>query len=170
MKPALIIIAPVGYQDVELDGTRKGLVAGGYDIVIASSVTGMCHGKFGGTETATIALHDVNVNGYDRLAFIGGPGASALVHDIGALNVARMAVKASIPLGAICVAPMILATAGVLSGKHATVFDDGTKTQINFIEQHGATFTDETVTVDGKIVTGNWPKAAEEFGRALNSL
>lgn len=167
MKPALIIIAAVGYQDVELAGTKKGLIDAGYDIVIASSVTGMCHGKFGGTETASIALHDVNVDSYDRIAFIGGPGASALVQDIGALNIAKMTVKEGIPLGAICIAPTILAAAGVLKGKRATVWDDGQNTQINFIEQHGAHFTDELVTVDGKIVTGNGPKASEEFGRVL---
>ena len=78
MKKSLLIIAQQGFQDVELDGTRKGLVDAGFSIVLASTEAGECTGKFGGKETATVALRDVNVADYDRIAFIGGPGAGGV--------------------------------------------------------------------------------------------
>lgn len=167
MTPALIIIAQKGYQDKELAGTRKELEEAGFNVTLASTEAGTCSGKLGGTETAKIALRDVVVPRFHRIVFIGGPGAHELAADVDALNVARAAVKAQIPLGAICIAPTILAAAGVLQGKKATVWDDGERTQIKFLEEHGATYSGEVVTVDGLIVTGNGPEAAEEFGRVL---
>lgn len=169
MKPALIVIAQEGFQDVEFAGTKQGLEAAGFPIVIASTEAGECTGKFGGKEIASIALRDVVVTNYDRIAFIGGPGAHALVDNFDALNVARTTIEAGIPLGAICIAPKILANAGLLKGKNATVFDtDGSNEQ--FLINHGAIYTGESVTVDGLVVTANGPDAAEEFGRRFAGL
>lgn len=127
-------------------------------------------GKFGEKIDATVALKDIVVENYDRIAFIGGPGAFAYASDADALKIANDAVRAGIPLGAICIAPTILAKARVLDGKKATTWDDGEGTQIALLEKMGATYTGDTVTVDGLIVTGNGPEAAEEFGKAFAVL
>lgn len=164
---ALLIIAKHGYQDYELKGTRDGLSAAGFEIVIASTDAGPCAGKFGGSEEATVALRNVRVTEYDRIAYIGGPGAGTLKDDSHALRIAREAMEAGLPLGAICIAPTILAAAGVLKGKRATVWDDGQGTQIAFLTSHGALFTGESVTTDGRIVTGSGPDAAEAFGKTF---
>ena len=169
-KKALIIIAQTGFQDKELEGTRNGLKAAGFSITLVSTKKGECRGKFGSTEQAEIALKDVNVSDYDRIAYIGGPGAAALKDDPDAVRIAQETVQASKPLGAICIAPTILAAAGVLRGKRATGWDDGEGTQIRFLEKAGATFTGASVTKDGLIVTGNGPEAAEEFGRVFAKL
>ncbi|MDO8648615.1 MAG: DJ-1/PfpI family protein [Candidatus Peregrinibacteria bacterium] len=169
MKKALLIIAQQSYQDHELAGTRNGLVEGGFSVELASTNSGECVGKLGGTEKATVALKDVRVPEYDRIAFIGGPGAAALASDSEALRIAREAAALEMPLGAICIAPTILAAAGVLQGKRATVHNKDGK-QGEFLEKHGADFTDEAVSLDGRIVTGNGPEAAEEFGRVLAAL
>ena len=165
----LVIIAPQGYQDHEFDGTCSGLRRAGFEIVVGSSNKGECHGKFGGVVQAGIALRDVKVQHYDRVAFIGGPGAKAYDADSDALRIARDTTIAMKPLGAICIAPRILAAAGVLQGRRATVWnDDGT--QGKFLEQHGAQYVPESLVVDGLIVTADGPSVAEEFGRALASL
>lgn len=169
MKKALLVIAQEGYQDIELDGTRKGLLAAGFEVVLASKVAGPCRGKFDGSEQAAIAMKEVNVADYDRIAFIGGPGAFALRDDSDALTIARATVAAGKPLGAICIAPMILASAGVLKGKKATVATPNDE-QIPFFQKNGATYTGEPVTQDGLIVTANGPKAAEEFGKTFASV
>jgi protease I len=166
---ALLIIAQSGYQDRELDSTRKGLEEAGFNIVLASSAVGTCRGKFGGSEEASIALCDVQVEDYDRIAFIGGPGAAELALDHHALRVAQNAVKAEKPLGAICIAPTILAAAGVLAGKRATVWDNG-GVQADVLRTSGAEYTGDPVTIDGRIITGNGPEAAEKFGRELALL
>ncbi|MFH1670476.1 MAG: DJ-1/PfpI family protein [Patescibacteria group bacterium] len=169
MKQALIIIAQQGYQDMELGGTRDGLVAAGFEIVIGSSEVGSCSGKLGGSEKATIALKDVKVKDYDCIGFIGGPGTIQFFDDPEALRIAHEAVRLQKPLGAICIAPIILAKAKVLDGKKATVWDSGGE-QKRVIEQYGAQYTGDNITVDGMIVTANGPPAAAEFGRTLAAL
>ena len=169
MKSALLIIAQSGYQDHELAGTRDGLVAAGFDIVLASKEAGECTGKLGGTENATVALRDVSVADYDRIAFIGGPGMIPYADEPDAVAVARAAGEAGMPLGAICIAPTILAKAHVLEGKRATVWDsDGEQEAL--LKQYDALYTAEDVTVDGQIVTANGPHAAEEFGKTFAAL
>lgn len=170
MKRALIIIAPEGFQDLEFEGTKKGLADAGFDIVIGSTDQGSCHGKFGSVEEATVAMRDVSMEDYDRVAFIGGPGAHALADNVEAKDLVIAVVNAKKPLGAICVAPTILAKAGVLKGVQATVWDDGKGTQKNLLSSHGAKFVAGSVVTDGLIVTGNGPDAAQEFGRAFASL
>lgn len=167
MKRALIVIAQNGYQDKELAGTQDALLAAGFEVTVASKEAGPCVGKFGGTEEALLALREVDAVAYDVLAFIGGPGARELANDTEAILLARTRADSGKLLGAICIAPTILAAAGVLAGKNATVWDDGEGTQQQFLMTHGATYTGEPVTVDGLIVTANGPDAAEEFGRTL---
>lgn len=166
MKTAVLVIAQNGYQDKELAGTQNALLSAGFEVMIASKEEGICMGKFGGTEEAALAIRDVDAVQYDVLAFIGGPGAHALADDPEALLLARARINAGKLLGAICIAPMILAVAGVLKGKKATVFNESGEQQKYFID-HGITYTGDPVTVDGLIVTANGPDAAEEFGRTL---
>lgn len=169
IRKALLIIAQKGFQDVELKGTRDSLKEAGFEIVLASPAGGQCIGKFGGEEQAALSLRDVAVADYDRIAYIGGPGAAALASDPEALRIANETVRLEKPLGAICIAPTILAKAHVLDGRKATVWNnDGEQSKL--LEQYGATYTGDTVTVDGMIVTGNGPEAAVEFGKALASL
>lgn len=169
MKSALIVIAQKGYQDVELQGTRDGLTAAGFKIVLASTKKGECVGKYDGRETAEIALKDVDVTKYDRVAFIGGPGMMQAWQDAEMKRIARNAAEAGMVVGAICIAPKILAAAEVLAGKKATVAN-GDGDQDGFLALYDCEYTGEPVTVDGKIVTANGPDAAEEFGKVLASL
>ena len=169
MSKALIILAHSGYQDIEYAGTREGLENAGNEIVIGAVDTGTCTGSLGGNEEATVALRDVKVTDYSHIAYIGGPGAVLLATDPDALKIANEAYRKEIPLGAICIAPTILAKAQGLEGKRATVWNgDGAQQEV--LETYGAEFTGEAVTIDGKIVTGNGPDAAIEFGKMLAAL
>ena len=169
-RTALLIIAQQGYQDVELQGTRDGLTEAGFEIVLASKEAGPCAGKLGGKETANLALRDVKVNDYDRIAFIGGPGMAKYADDQDAVRVANEAARSGRPLGAICIAPTILAKARVLENKKATVFGEPGGSEVRLLAQYQAIYTGDEVTVDGQIVTANGPKAAKEFGRTLASM
>lgn len=170
MKKALLVIAQTGYQDVELAGTQNALLAAGFEVTIASKEEGPCTGKFGGTEEALLAMRDVDPVAYDVLAFIGGPGAHALAEDQEAILLAKTRRDSGKLIGAICIAPTILAAAGVLDGKHATVWDDGQGTQQRFLAERGAIYTGEPVVVDGLVVTANGPDAAEAFGKTLADM
>ncbi len=177
MQTALVIIAMQGYQDVELQGTREALAEAGCVVVLGSTEAGICRGKFGGREQSAVALRDVHVSAYDRIAYIGGPGAGTLWKDAEAVRIAREAAEKGMPLGAVCIAPTVLAEAGVLKGKRATVWNPSSGSgqapsgsPADFLRERGADYTGEAVTVDGMIVTGNGPDAARAFGEALGRL
>lgn len=167
-RAALIVIAKQGFQDHEYAGTKAGLKNADFEITVASTEAGVCTGKFNGTVEADIAIRDARAEDFDRVAFIGGPGARALSDDPDAQRLAKDAMSCR-AIGAICIAPLILAKAGVLAGKKATVWNED-NLQDNVLREHGAIYTGDTVTVDGNLVTGNGPDAAEEFGRTLASL
>jgi protease I len=169
MRTALVVLAQEGYQDHELEGTVQGLSGAGFDIALCSKESGACTGKFGGKVQATLAMRDVDPSAFDRFAFIGGPGAKALRDDPEALALAKKIAGTGHVFGAICIAPTILAAAGVLKGKKATVWNNDGE-QGTFLSYHGAEFTDDDVTVDGLLVTANGPEAAAEFGKKLASI
>ncbi|MSR87004.1 DJ-1 family protein [Candidatus Peribacteria bacterium] len=168
-KTALLIIAQQGFQDIELNGTRDGLTEAGFEVILASTKAGECTGKYGATEMAAVALKDVNVKDYDRIGYIGGPGAAQLWQDAQAKRIAQDAAKAKMPLGAICIAAKVLAAAEVLAGKKATVWN-GDGDQEGFLALHDVHYTGDDVTVDGLFVTANGPKAAVEFGQKFAAL
>lgn len=69
-------------------------------------------------------------------------------------------------LGTICLAPVCLANAGVLSGKKATVYPD----EVAGLKSAGALYTGARVEVDGRIVTASGPESTGEFGEAAADL
>lgn len=169
MRTALIFIAQRGYQNVELQGVRDALRAAGFAVTLCSKEAGECRGKYDGTEQAEIAMRDAHMEQYDRVAFIGGPGAGAYAEDPEAQALARAAAQSGMPLGAICMAPVILAAAGVLQSKRATVWNEDGR-QEAALQAGGAAYTGEAVTLDGRLVTGNGSAAAAEFGKAFAAL
>ena len=162
----LFIIAQQDYQDHEYGAPKKILEDAGIETITASKEIGTCHGAFGATTEATVAIADVNVSDYDAIIFIGGAGAVNYQHDVQAHLTAQEAINRGKLLGAICIAPTILAYAGVLEGKKATVWNQDGK-QAEILTKNGAEFVDELIVVDGKILTANGPPAAEEFGKKI---
>ena len=71
-------------------------------------------------------------------------------------------------LAAICIAPALLAKAGVLQDKKATVWSGPMdKSPVNILKEGGAIYQNEDVVVDNNIITANGPEAAAKFGEAL---
>ncbi len=162
-KRAVMVIAPSDFRDEELFQTKEVLETAGVEVKIASSATGEITGSRGGKATPDIALSEVNAADYDAVVFVGGGGASAYFNDATAQNLAKDAASKGRVVAAICIAPSILANAGLLEGKRATAFSS----EQSNLETKGATYTGEAVTVDGKIITADGPAAARDFGAAI---
>lgn len=162
-KNVLLIIAPSNFRDEELFDTKAELEKAGAATTIASRQTGTITGMLGGTAKATLALSSVKVADYDAIVFIGGSGASAYFNDSTAQRIAKDAVQQGKVLAAICIAPSILANAGLLQGKNATAFSS----EADNLRNKGANYTGSAVTVDGKIITANGPSAAKQFGNKI---
>ncbi len=162
-KNVLLIIAPSNFRDEELFDTKVELEKAGATTVIASRQTGTITGMLGGKANATLSLSAVKVSDYDAIAFIGGSGASAYFNDSTAQRIAKDAAAQGKVLAAICIAPSILANAGLLQGKDATAFSS----ESGNLQSKGANYTGSAVTVDGKIITANGPSAARQFGNKI---
>ena len=166
MANVLMVIAPERFRDEELFVTQEELEKDGHHIVIASSVKGTCPGSRGGFATATTTLKEVSTSEYDCVVFVGGGGSRVLFLNEDALRIAKEMNQKKAVVAAICLAPVILANAEILSGKNATVAG----TQAKEIESKGAKYTGPGVTVDDNIVTVNAPKSSKLFGQKINEL
>jgi len=163
MTMVLLVVAQNGFRDEEYFKPKAILEAAGYSVKTASARAGIARGKLGGTAKVDAALADIKVDDYAGIVFVGGPGAADYFNDKTALNLARDAYQKGKVVGAICIAPAILARAGILRGKKAAVFSSEKET----LKKEGANYQDLPVVVDGKIVTASGPEAAEEFGKEL---
>ncbi len=163
MAVVLMIIAPGKFRDEEYLQTKEILDNEGIEVVTASTVPGEYLGKYESPVTATCAIADQTATDYDAVAFVGGAGAQVFFDDPEAHRLAQEAIESQTPLGAICVAPAILAHAGLLQGRRVTgwieVRDD--------LQAHGAIYTGERVTFDSPIITASGPVASYDFGKAI---
>ncbi len=158
-----MVVAPERFRDEELFVTREVLERAGHSTVVASTRAGQCPGsRGGGVEAVDLA----DVARFDALVLVGGGGTRLLFDDARVHEMVHSAVRDERVVAAICLAPVILARAGVLVGKRATVAG----TFAAELEQCGATYTGPGVTVDGLVVTANAPKASRAFGEAIAQL
>ena len=160
----LLVIAPKNFRDEELLHTKEELERAGAKTTIASKGRGEVKGMLGARVRPDIGLDQVKVDDYDAVVFVGGSGSAVYFNDKQALSIASEAFRGGKKVCAICIAPVILANAGVLKGKRATVWPDKC---IQIIESKGATYTGKPVEVDGNVITAPGPEAAREFGRAI---
>lgn len=168
-KKVLMVIAPRDFRDEELLETRKVLEAAGARVVVASSTLSEVRGMFGARAKPDILLDGAKAADYDAVVFVGGSGSKVYFEDAKAHALAKGAASAGKVLCAICIAPSILAKAGLLRGKKATVWDDkGPAGPFSGnLRSGGATLSADDVVRDGKLVTANGPAAAAKFGRTI---
>ncbi|RLE10340.1 DJ-1 family protein [Candidatus Aerophobetes bacterium] len=156
-------MAEKNFRDEELFEPKKILEAEGVKVIVASTSFNIARGMLGGKVKPDMLLSEIKVDDYDAIIFVGGSGASQYWNDSLAHNIAKEAVEKNKVLGAICIAPVTLANAGVLRGKKATVWPS----ERGKIEARGAIYTGESVQIEGKIITAEGPQAARKFGEAI---
>ena len=160
---AVLIIASKNFRDEELFETKFVLDEAGVETVTASTRIGVIKGMLGGSAEARILVKDIVVDDYDAIIFIGGSGAREYFDSVVALDIAREAADKRKVLAAICIAPSVLANAGVLNGVRATSF----LSERTRLQRTGAIYTGAPVERDGPIITGSGPEAARLFGEAI---
>jgi protease I len=165
MATTLIIIAQQGFQDHEFAIPKNILEHAGHTVTIASRTRALCTGKFGMEVSPDITIQEVFADAFDVLLIVGGPGAPALAEDESLLGLIQEMDAQKKLICAICIAPTILAKAGILGQKRATVF--AAKEAIELLTQSDAIHLDEHVVCDGHIITADGPDAAEEFARCI---
>ncbi len=170
-KKIAMIIAFKDFQDQEYFNSRQVLEGHGAEIVNVSASLGKAGGAYGGEVEIDKKLEEIDVKDFDAIVFIGGSGASNYIDNQKCHRIAKEAITQNKVLGAICIAPAILAKAGALQGRKATVWTSALdKSAAKILKDNGADFQDKDIVVDGKIITANGPAAAEKFGQAIAKL
>ncbi len=166
----IFIVAQEGFRDEELFDTKEVLESKGFEIIIASEKKGLCVGKLGGQIESDKEIENINLEeDVVAVVVIGGPGSPSLMKIPSLGELLREVRKKNLILGAICYAPAIVASFGVIDGASATCYADDFSMPI--LKEHSILFIDELVVVDDKLITGNGPSSAKAFGEEIaNSL
>ena len=161
-----MIIAPRDFRDEEFQEPKAVLEREGVKVVVASTVAGTARGMFGMQVTPDTTVDEVNPADFDAVVVVGGSGSQTyLWNNLKVQKIVQALHQRGRLVAAICISPVVLAKAGLLKGRKATVFR--TATTINELKKAGALISDAPVVVDGKIITGRGPEAAREFGRKI---
>ena len=163
MKRAVMIIASGDFRDEELLEPKKVLERNGVEVKIASTTLNQVKGMLGAKVKPDLLITDIKIKDFDAIVFVGGSGASQYWDDPVAHKLAQEAADTNRIVGAICIAPVTLANAGILKGKRATVFSSET----GQLKATGANYSGKAVEKDGNIITAEGPSAAREFGEEL---
>lgn len=168
-KNALLVIAPENFRDEEFAQPHAALKIAGVNVTIASLAKGPCVGSRGSVVHAQTSLEEASAKKWDVVVFVGGSGAQCYVGDFTAHILARQTATDGNIVAAICMAPSILAHAGLLDGVEATADSDF----VGEIKKYGAIYNDNAVvvsknTINGApIITANGARASFAFGQAI---
>ncbi|MAF13430.1 MAG: thiamine biosynthesis protein ThiJ [Parcubacteria group bacterium] len=165
-KKVVFIVAQNNFRDEELLKPKEVLIKRKIEVKVATKTRNKAKGKLGTEISPDLAIPEILVKDFDAVAFVGGAGAVDYFNNETVLNLAKDFKQAGKIVGAICIAPSILANAGLLISKTATSFPS----QEQNLRDKGADYTGMPVEVDGKIVTAKGPEAALEFGEELAYL
>jgi len=168
MLKAALVIAFKNFQDEEFFRTQAELLKAGIEVIPVSSQSGLAQGSEGGEVEITHSVADLDLADYEMLVLIGGRGALKYLDNSAVYRLLREAIRQKKIIGAICIAPLILARAGILEGKKATVWSSSLSQQsVRELESLGAHYLQGLVVEDGLLITANGPSAAKLFGQCL---
>lgn len=162
-KRAVLVIAEKDFRDEEYLHPKRILEEAGVEVATASTTTNQVSGKLGAQVNPDLLVSQIQPEEFDCLVFVGGGGSEQYFDDLAVHALAKDFLEKGKVLAAICIAPVVLARAGLLSGKRATVYIDGAEE----LKKSGAVYTGKAVETDGRVITGNGPQAARDFGREL---
>jgi len=165
-KKVIILLPMADFRDEEYFSVRETLETQNAEVLVASSDLGVARGMLKGSVEIDMTLLEIELSGVSAVIFIGGQGAAGYFTDSTALQIVKEAYEKGILIGAICLAPMILANAGILHGKRVTAFSslDGK------LREMGVDYVSEPVMVDGKIITAQRSEDAKEFGEKIAEM
>jgi len=161
-----MVLAPTDFTDQEYAKPRAAFDKALASVTVASTTRGTAVGHDGLKVPVTTASAELRTDQFDAIVVVGGQGAmGSLVNDAALLALLRSAAVQGKVVGAICLAPVVLARAGVLRNLPATCYPDARV--IRWLTLNGAEYRAGSVVVSGRVVTASGPAAADEFARRI---
>ena len=161
MKTALVLFAE-GSEELEAITVVNILRRGGINVTLAGLSSGVLRGSRGVNVMPDTTLEMALQNDFDMIVLPGGqPGTNHLKADPRVLKLVQKMAQQGKYVTAICAAPSVLATAGLLNDKQATSFPGSLTPFPHVKQQHAA------VIEDGKFITSRGPGTAMDFALTL---
>ena len=160
------VLATDGFEQAELTEPVKALRAAGAEVTIVSQkpgeIQGMKHHDKGDKTKVDQTLAQARAENFDALVLPGGvANPDTLRIDKDAIGFISDFVKANKPIAAICHGPWTLIEANAVRGKKLTSWPS-LKTDL---QNAGANWVDQSVVVDGNLVTSRKPDDLADFNR-----
>lgn len=167
-KKIAMVLAFREFRDIEYFIPRNILSSAGAKIMTCSTEKGTAIGADGGDVRIDFTAQELNIPEYDAVVFIGGAGMVKNLDNADFHRIAQETIKDNKILAALCVAPALLAKAGVLENKRATVWSNNLdKSAVKILKESGAKYTEDDVVVDGNLLTGSGPEVAGDFAETI---
>ncbi len=161
MKTALVLFAQ-GSEELEAVSIVNILRRGGITVTLAGLTAGAMRGARGVNILPDTTLDTVLHESFDMIVLPGGqPGTNHLKSDTRVLELVNKMSQQGRYVAAICAAPSVLATAGLLDGRQATCYPGSLD---GFPSVHLKT---AAVIEDGKVITSRGPGTAMDFALTL---
>ncbi len=161
MKTVLVLFAD-GSEELEAVTVVNILRRAGVSVTLAGLNAGPLRGSRGTLLVPDATLEDALKHGYDMVVLPGGqPGTDNLKADARVLKLMQQMFHQGKYVTAICAAPSVLATAGLLDGKQATCFPGALDAFPQVMQRSLA------VVEDGKLITSRGPGTAMDFALTL---
>jgi len=155
MKKVLIALAE-GFDEIEALATADVLQRAGIEVVLAGIPGTMIKGRSGIKVVADKRIDEINSSEFDCLVLPGGnPGYINLGKSKRIIEIINEFDRQKKQIAAICGAPSILAKAGILDDRRATIFPG--------MEREVPRPRTGKVIVDGHIITSQGPGTAIDF-------
>ncbi|WP_020141978.1 type 1 glutamine amidotransferase domain-containing protein [Terracoccus sp. 273MFTsu3.1] len=167
-KRVAFLVAGEGIEQVELTEPWKAVTDAGHEAVVVSPEAGEVqmfnHLDKGDTKPVDVTVADAAVEDFDALVLPGGvANPDALRTDADAVALVRDFVASGRPVAAICHAPWTLIEADVVKGRRLTSWPS-LQTDIR---NAGGEWTDESLVVDGNLITSRKPDDLPDFCGAV---
>lgn len=159
MSVKALVILGEGFEEAEAIVPVDIMRRAGFEVVtLAAGSSLVVTGSHGIKVVADALLADAGSHNGDVLVLPGGPGTKRLAQNSEVCSLVEHYVSANKFVAAICAAPMIPGTLGLLRGHKATCYPGS--------EQYlkDAIVTDAPVEVSGRFITARGAGVAFEFG------
>ncbi|WP_029408206.1 DJ-1 family glyoxalase III [Thiomicrorhabdus sp. Milos-T2] len=164
LKKVLVPLAQ-GCEEIEAVTIIDILVRGEVEVITASLDDNKVVTASRGVQlVANKTLNEVLEESFDMIVLPGGlPGADYLNQDPRIIVLLKKTVLRGGISAAICAAPKVLVSAGLLDDKHATSYPG----VIDINSAKGMKYLNQPVVVDGQVITSRGPGTAMDFALVL---
>jgi len=153
-----------GCEELEAVTVIDLLVRAGIEVVSAGLGPGPVRCSRGVTILPDTTLDEALKRDFDMVVLPGGlPGADHLDADPRIRQLLQRMAAEGKYTAAICAAPKVLASGGLLAGRRATAYPGS----LDGLDLPDTTVTNEAVVIDGTVITSRGPGTAMDFALSL---